>query len=1045
MATKKFMSYDRLIEYDALIKSTMDEKINITKNELLNGAKADWNQNDETASDYVKNRPFYDNTEVLLDTITVSNGDTLDSTVGSNIGAEGDVVTVIWDGVSFEKTTGSCVHYVKRGGVIWETLYTTLGNQSILNDDLNTFEDTGEDYLIAVRSDGATTVHCDKNSHTLSIVKGTLVQIDEKFIPGTIARVSDVDEKIDEAIANIPSVTSAETKMPIELGAFQYFTWGNLSGNTVEEKAQQLARYGVIVYHGGLCDNLSMSGDDYYRDLELYKKALEYNPDLKVFGYITARGFANLADGSHVGMTEYRTSPANVDHPIWTKEELAAYINLMAYCGGTKDASATDEFGNPILTGGIPLYGVFFDDWDYNFENDNTHLMNQGDWSSIREKHNFLIDYCHSCGLRVMPNSNPNLIFSNDATPNSIRNPDGIPSHMAEDDWFSMESYFLRSDYTFGTSDNLITTYNEKYRDTYKSKCLALTYIFAVSDDAEDNEQIASTFAVYQALCQGADAIALHGTTLFTEIPDEFAKYYDENNNAVYSSGYGYYSLTVNGHHIVASRSVIDTAYGVTPDSKALATCKVTIDGQHTFNNMYVKNEELVYNFTDFKNGVDDKVDELVKKVEQSSNLYHRVFIDDWQKNYTISDYTNYCFTFQNAYGGGDTGTTSSWNSLYPYDFTINLPTQGSWRRVEMNARHLAGKTVELGFESCNAYLSGSTSAKIQNVVWQVMGICESNSWLQITTFNANTLRESYVDGVSRCCTAFTVPEDIQSLVFWTNRFHAEPDGAWVINVEGSYLVDVSEHPIQKTWFTNYAPSASTWDSLGSNYKLTYGDESLTVDYTAMTQCYETRMVFPADTTIFKPGETWEIGFKDLKLTQPSTGKDLTSKLVVNCNLSPVYKIYIGNTSYVGFKNMKSEVSDDRFAVAKFTIPDDYAGGLPETPMYIYVNGYNGGDNDGFYQLYVEGLYLYKLDERDELIIRGEDLSNTYIGLNRVRTDTIDSKLAPDTLYIVDDGSMFITDYNGGRIDIKPSGLVTVDEMNAAIEAAIGAAIGGAY
>lgn len=237
MATKKLMSYDRLIEYDALIKSTMDEKINIAKNELLNGAKADWNQNDETASDYVKNRPFYDNTEVFVDAITVNNGDKpeLDASIDTLV--EDDVVTVIWDGVSFEKTTGSCVHYVKHG-VIWETFYTTLGNQSILNDDLNTFEDTGEDYLITVSSDGATTVYCDENSHTLSIVKGTLVQIDEKFIPGTIARVSDVDEKIDEAIANIPSVTDVETKMPIELAAFQYYKWDELSGNTVEEKAQ---------------------------------------------------------------------------------------------------------------------------------------------------------------------------------------------------------------------------------------------------------------------------------------------------------------------------------------------------------------------------------------------------------------------------------------------------------------------------------------------------------------------------------------------------------------------------------------------------------------------------------------------------------------------------------------------------------------------------------------------------------------------------------------------------------------------------------------
>lgn len=38
MATKKYLSLDRLTEYDALIKSTMDEKIDAAKNDLLNGA-----------------------------------------------------------------------------------------------------------------------------------------------------------------------------------------------------------------------------------------------------------------------------------------------------------------------------------------------------------------------------------------------------------------------------------------------------------------------------------------------------------------------------------------------------------------------------------------------------------------------------------------------------------------------------------------------------------------------------------------------------------------------------------------------------------------------------------------------------------------------------------------------------------------------------------------------------------------------------------------------------------------------------------------------
>lgn len=815
-----------------------------------------------------------------------------------------------------------------------------------------------------------------------------------------------------------------EVKMPITLGAFQYHTWVNLPGNTIEERAQALARYDVIVYQGALTDNLSMSGSDYRRDLSLYTKAMEYNPNLKVFGYLTARGFANSKSGGHVGMTEYRVSPENVDHPIWTKEELTAYINLMAHCGGTKDPSATDEFGNPVLIGGVPLYGVFFDDYDYNFEDDNAHLMNQGDWSSIREKHNFLIDYCHQCGLVVMPNSNPTLIFDNAATPGTVRNPDGIASHMGEDDWFCLESYFLRSDNTFNLNDEYLTTYNERYRATYKSKCLALTYVGSVSDDADDNEEIASTFAIYQALCQGADTIALHGATLVTEIPDEFVKYYDKNDNAVYTHDNGVYGLTVNGYNITASRSVKDTAYGKEPNSKALSTCRVVINGQHVFNNMYVRNEQLTYGLTSFKEEVYDKVDEIKDGIAQNSNLYHRVFIDDWEKDYTVDDYTNHSFTFQNAFGGEDTGASSTWSSANPYDATIYLPKNGSWRRVLLDVRHLAGKTVELGFETCNAYLSGSTSTKLSNAVWQVQADCDSASSVTLTTFNANTVRTSKVDGVDRCCVEFTMPDDVNELIFWTHRLHDSPSGTWVVKFTGSYLVDLSEHAAQKTWFTNYAPPMSEWGAMGnwSNYNIVRDGDTVITNYTASVDCYESGVTLPANSGIFKPGETWELGFRDLKMTFSGGTGDLSRKMVIMLNFGTDIcpDLYIHSKTYDDFKNMKSATGDDDLiAITRFTIPEGYAGGMPETPLYIWPENYFGGTSYDTYRLVVNGLYLYKIDERDELFIRGEDVSDTYLGINRVRTDTIDEKLKPDSLYIVDDGSMFMTDFRGNRVDIN--------------------------
>ena len=89
MATKKYLSLDRLTEYDALIKAYADNAATTVKNDLLNGAgeaydtlkelgelidenvdaiealetiastQPDWNQNDETATDYIKNRTHW--------------------------------------------------------------------------------------------------------------------------------------------------------------------------------------------------------------------------------------------------------------------------------------------------------------------------------------------------------------------------------------------------------------------------------------------------------------------------------------------------------------------------------------------------------------------------------------------------------------------------------------------------------------------------------------------------------------------------------------------------------------------------------------------------------------------------------------------------------------------------------------------------------------------------------------------------------------------------------------------------------------------------
>ncbi len=138
------------------------------------GVQPDWNQNDETAQDYVKNRPFYmgDPVEaVLVEESTISFVDdgglymtefpsTFEATVG-------ETYKVSWDGTVYECT---CV----KAGII--------GNLSIFGEVSN----TGEPFIIITGNGEVTRIFTADTSasHTFSI-SGTvqeIVKIPAKFI-----------------------------------------------------------------------------------------------------------------------------------------------------------------------------------------------------------------------------------------------------------------------------------------------------------------------------------------------------------------------------------------------------------------------------------------------------------------------------------------------------------------------------------------------------------------------------------------------------------------------------------------------------------------------------------------------------------------------------------------------------------------------------------------------------------------------------------------------------------------------------------------------
>lgn len=141
------------------------------------GVQPDWNQNDSTAADYVKNRPFYTGNPVetvLVEESTVSfaNNDgiylaELNSTFEAT---DGETYKISWDSTVYECT---CVEINSR---------YLIGNPSITGEG----SDTGEPFLMVVDNGSGILIGTTDTSasHTLSIsrIVAEIVKIPAKYI-----------------------------------------------------------------------------------------------------------------------------------------------------------------------------------------------------------------------------------------------------------------------------------------------------------------------------------------------------------------------------------------------------------------------------------------------------------------------------------------------------------------------------------------------------------------------------------------------------------------------------------------------------------------------------------------------------------------------------------------------------------------------------------------------------------------------------------------------------------------------------------------------
>ena len=187
------------VNIEGELKTLDEEFIPDTIARVSNLPQSDWNQNDETASDYIKNKPFGIEVEDVehIPEVTADFNSQLDNGSytsysvpeldTSKIFVEGETYTVVWDGVRYENLIAS----ISKDGV---TPITAIGSVD------KTFNDYPF-FLGVVEEQGYATYWVYSNNsgtHTFAVYKSNknIKMIDEEFIPDTIARTEYVDEFI---------------------------------------------------------------------------------------------------------------------------------------------------------------------------------------------------------------------------------------------------------------------------------------------------------------------------------------------------------------------------------------------------------------------------------------------------------------------------------------------------------------------------------------------------------------------------------------------------------------------------------------------------------------------------------------------------------------------------------------------------------------------------------------------------------------------------------------------------------------------------------
>ena len=150
------------------------------------GVQPDWNQNNDTAEDYIKNRPFYEVKQPVTLLDGTFNFASNEGIYGTESGfaydlIEGETYTVTFDNVTYKRSA------IKIDGIGY-----ALGNLSIIG----MGDDTGEPFVIGGANPKYMIVtNTSEGNHSVSVVGNviTITKVPEQYLPPMIGRVGTGD------------------------------------------------------------------------------------------------------------------------------------------------------------------------------------------------------------------------------------------------------------------------------------------------------------------------------------------------------------------------------------------------------------------------------------------------------------------------------------------------------------------------------------------------------------------------------------------------------------------------------------------------------------------------------------------------------------------------------------------------------------------------------------------------------------------------------------------------------------------------------------